>query len=159
MIASSLLRNRFLSIKIRYVHKLFVLCLLASILTGYFFGVLNTLFFHYESRMGMYDNKGIALVVGVFIAPGIETFLCNLLPNLILRLFTNRFYILLIIPSILFGLFHTYNPVYVVYTFFGGIILNYLYLKSMEHERSTLSAFILTGLLHTSFNLFVLLTT
>lgn len=159
MITSALLKNKLTPIKIKYTHKLFVLCLLASILNGYFWGFLNELYFHYAAKPRIQDaGKGVEFIFAIILAPCGETFLCNFFPNLVLRAFTTRFYILLIVPSILFAFNHTYNPLYVVYTFFGGIILNYFYLKSREVEQSTIPALIWTCLLHASFNFFVFLT-
>lgn len=132
----------------------FLICLLLSITNGYIFNYLNSTYFHYtsnENGLSEFPNA-MKVVMIVIIAPVIETFIFNLLPNQILKKIglKNTFFLVLI-PSIIFSLFHLYHPIYGVMALIGGIIINWYFLHS--HSKIKI-AFWLVTLLHSSYNLY-----
>jgi hypothetical protein len=139
-----------------YIKNLFVFLfsLIASILNGYFFNYLNEKYFHYsfygDGVEGL--SKGAQFFLIVLFLPLIETALLNKIPNTVLKKLkiTNEF-VLIIVPSIVFSIWHYYNPIYVLMAFVEGIILNWCYVYCQKNTRYT---FLLVCLLHTSYNLY-----
>jgi uncharacterized protein len=136
------------------VISVFVLCLLASILNGYLFNYINDQYVQYpdtDNGLGKFSaiQKFFMLVL---VAPLIETALLNLLPNIILtKLKITNEYILVLIPSIVFGLWHYYHPLYMAMTFIGGIVLNWYYVYS---KKRGWYAYWLVAFLHAVYNLY-----
>lgn len=132
----------------------FLYCLLLSVVNGYFFNYLNTKYFNYSSNengLSEFSNP-VKFFIIVVITPIIETLIFNLFPNQVLKKFgiKNNF-LLVIIPSIIFSMFHLYHPIYGLMALIGGIIMNWYFLYS--HSKTKI-AFTLVALLHSSYNLY-----
>jgi hypothetical protein len=94
----------------------------------------------------------VKIFIIIIIAPIVETLIFNLLPNQILNKFgINNKFLLVIIPSIIFSIFHLYHPIYGIMALIGGIIMNWYFLYS--HDKKKI-AFLLVALLHSSYNLY-----
>jgi ABC-type phosphate transport system permease subunit len=134
----------------------FVLCLSASILNGYFFNYINDQYVHYpdtDNGLGKFSAIQKFFMV-VLVAPLIEAALLNLLPNIILtKLKITNEYILVLIPSIVFGLWHYYHLIYIVATFILGILWNGYYVYS---KKRGWCAYWLVALVHAVYNLYFL---
>lgn len=133
-----------------------ILCLTAAILNGYFFNWLNNTFLHYNITKSTDEYAKIEkAVLMLIISPIVETLLFQYLPNVILlKLKIFNKYLLIIIPSIIFGLSHSYHFLYVIMTFCGGLILNYYY---FEMKIKTKYYYWATVLVHSLYNLYGLL--
>lgn len=134
----------------------FLISFVLAVLNGYFFNYINDTYFHFDVNYNKSQNisKNELNFIAIFIAPFMETFLFQYLPYLILskwiRLSNKVFCI--IIMSAIFASMHYYHWLYIVMTFFGGIILNNLYIYYNKHAHSY--SFILTVLFHSLFNLY-----
>lgn len=134
----------------------FLISFVSAVLNGYFFNYINDTYFHFDVNYNKSQNisKNELNFIAIFIAPFLETFLFQYLPYLILskwiRLSNKVFCI--IIMSAIFASMHYYHWLYIVMTFFGGIILNNLYIYYNKHAHSY--SFILTVLFHSLFNLY-----
>lgn len=135
----------------------FLKCLGTLILISVLFSVLA---YYFSIDMGggaLYKKKsmiGLFFLIVILIPP-IETYFLQVLPYKLLRwIKVRRLYLRLIIPSGLFAILHTYSPLYAVVTFFGALIINYLYLYCIAHRRK---AFLTTTLLHSLYNFFIFL--
>lgn len=140
--------------KIGIKITLFLCCLLLSITNGYFFNYLNNRFFHYTSNEnGLSEfSKPVKFFIIVIIAPLVESLLLNLFPILILKKFGIKNKLLvIIIPSIIFSLFHLYHLLYGAMALIGGIIMNSYFIYSHDKIKT---AFLLLVLLHSSYNLY-----
>lgn len=132
----------------------FIFCLLAAITNGYIFNFINNKYFHYSSNQnGLSEFSATTkFLIIVIIAPIVETAIFNLLPNKLLKHFRlNNNLLLIIIPSIVFSLFHLYNTIYFLMALIGGLITNWYFLNS--HKRAEI-AFWLVALLHATYNLY-----
>ncbi|TAG30379.1 MAG: CPBP family intramembrane metalloprotease [Sphingobacteriia bacterium] len=142
-----------MSIKHKKFH-LFVLCLIAAITNGYVFNYLNVKYFHYSSNEnGLSEySKNWKIIMIIIVVPIVETLVFNIIPNKVLKKFgVESTFILVIIPSIFFSIFHFYHPIYGMMALFGGIIMNYYFLHSHNNLKT---AFLLAALLHSSYNLY-----
>ncbi|TZF99976.1 CPBP family intramembrane metalloprotease (plasmid) [Chryseobacterium panacisoli] len=134
----------------------FIISFALALLNGYFFNYINDVYFHFDVNQNKHTNisKDELNFIAIFIAPFLETFLFQYLPYLILSKWIklNNKAFCIIIMSIIFASMHYYNWLYIVMTFFGGIILNnlYIYYNKYVHTYS----FILTVLFHALFNLY-----
>jgi hypothetical protein len=133
----------------------FVIYLALAVGNGYVFNEINSLFPEYEVDMKKLFNwspteKVLMLII---VAPVAESFLANYFPFYVLRKLkvTNRF-LLIVLPSILFGLAHLYHPVYSLMAFFGGLILNGYYLGRIYAKARF--AFVQVVMLHSCYNLY-----
>lgn len=134
----------------------FIISFALALLNGYFFNFLNDTYFHFDVNQNR--NKNISKeelnFIAIFIAPFLETFLFQHLPYLVLSKWMrirNRV-LCIIIMSIIFASMHYYNGLYIVMTFFGGIILNNLYIYYFRHAHAY--SFMLTVFFHGLFNLY-----
>jgi uncharacterized protein len=136
------------------IVSVFVLCLSASILNGYVFNYINDHYIHYpgtDNGLGKFSTIR-KFFIAVLVGPLIETALLNLLPNSIFtKLKITNEYILIIIPSVLFGLCHCYHPLYVAMTFIAGLLYNWYYVYS---KKNGWYAYWLVALLHAAYNLY-----
>lgn len=134
----------------------FFISFVFALLNGYFFNYINDVYFHFDVHQDTPINvsKDELNFIAIFIAPFLETFLFQYLPYLILSKWIkiNNKAICIIIMSIIFASMHYYNGLYIVMTFFGGIILNNLYVYYHQHTHNY--SFILTALFHLLFNLY-----
>ncbi len=132
-------------------YFLFVTLLSIAIINGYFFNYVNNTYFHYKSNenglAGL--NETIKFLAIVFISPIIETFVVQYLPHIILRkLGVEKRILLILIPSIIFGIFHFYFWLYALAAFVGGIIINLIYLNFQSKTKYYLFIVILFHLLY-----------
>ncbi len=139
-----------------YVKNLcvFSISLVASILNGYFFNYLNEKYFQYSFYTDGVEglSKRAQFFLIVLFLPLIETALLNKIPNAALKRLkiTNEF-VLIIVPSVFFSIWHYYNPIYVLMAFIEGIILNWCYVYAQKNTRYT---FIIVSLIHAIYNLY-----
>ncbi|CAM2888494.1 hypothetical protein DRF59_07770 [Chryseobacterium flavum] len=137
----------------------FLISFALALLNGYFFNYINDTYLHFDVNYNKYQNisKNELIFISVFIAPFLETFIFQHLPYLILTKWikVSNTVFCIIIMSIIFSSVHYYNWLYIIMTFFGGIILNNLYIYYSKH--SCKYSFILTVLFHSLFNLYGLL--
>ncbi|WP_376779154.1 CPBP family glutamic-type intramembrane protease [Chryseobacterium flavum] len=137
----------------------FLISFALALLNGYFFNYINDTYLHFDVNYNKYQNisKNELNFISVFIAPFVETFIFQDLPYLILTKWIKirNTVFCIIIMSIIFSSVHYYNWLYIIMTFFGGIILNNLYIYYSKH--SCKYSFILTVLFHSLFNLYGLL--
>lgn len=143
-----------ISFKTKY-FLIFSVCFVASVSNGYFFNYINDKYFHYyHSNENGFEGFSIAIkfLIIVIIAPIIETAIFNLLPNRVLyRLgITNKF-LLVVIPSIIFSLFHLYHLIYGLMALMGGIIMNWYFIS---FDKKLKLSFWSVTLLHSSYNLY-----
>lgn len=135
----------------------FLYCFLLAVANGYFFNYLNEKYFHYSSAgNGLTEfSKTAQVLLIVLIAPVVESVLFYLLPHLFLRKikFTSPI-LLLLLPALLFSMFHLYHPVYWLMALVGGIIMNWYYLHSSKNPKTS---FALLVLLHSAYNVYGLL--
>jgi membrane protease YdiL (CAAX protease family) len=136
--------------------KVFLLCFALSLINGYLFGYIHDHFF--PSLAGNPIDKESLLeqffVAGI-VAPLLETWIFQHIANkALVKAGVRNFYVLLIVPALLFGLSHYYNLLYIIAMFFGGAIMNYLYLYC---KANGYKAFWWVVLLHSLYNLFGIL--
>lgn len=134
----------------------FIISFSLALLNGYFFNYINDIYFHFDVNQSRHNNisKEELNFIAIFIAPFLETFLFQYLPYLVLSKWMrikNRILCIIIMSSI-FASMHYYNGLYIAMTFFGGIILNNLYIYYNKHAYQY--SFILTVLFHGLFNLY-----
>lgn len=144
--------------KINYsIVIIFTILFFVSLLSDNFFSWINDTYYHLESNEnGLAGHSKLTLFVAfVILAPTLETFLLQVIPNIILNKckITNK-YALILIPSVLFGLLHCYYWIYIIVGFIAGMILNYLYLFC---KARTNYAFLIVILFHSLHNLYVFL--
>ena len=135
------------------IISLTIACLFLEIVIFYFLNFLNTNFFHFKSSNynGYKLSQNELFLIVVIIAPIIETYIAQFALMKFLKIYiTNQIY-LLIIASTFFGIMHNYNWLYMLVTFFLGLILNYYYL---EVQKISKYSFFLTALLHSLYNLY-----
>ena len=90
----------------------------------------------------------------VIFAPLIETLINQYLPYKILnrwKYFRQRQALIILMASVLFGLMHTYYPAYMVWAFFQGLVLSYVF---YFYRRNLAVAFFATALVHALRNAF-----
>jgi len=136
------------------IYLLFLICYIFSIVNGIIFNYLDKLLpLNSNQKNGLGNLSGSAKFIFIMVlAPIIETFIFHYLPNKILKLFkVKNFYVLLIIPIIIFSSMHFYSYIYIAMTFIGGLFLNFFFLKAKE---KTMFYLILTILFHSLYNLF-----
>ncbi|CAI8728219.1 lysostaphin resistance A-like protein [Chryseobacterium sp. IT-36CA2] len=134
----------------------FLISFALALLNGYFFNYINDTFFHLEINQNKNPNisENELNFIAIFAAPFLETFIFQYIPYLILNKWIgikNKAFCILIM-SIIFSSMHYYNWLYIVMTFFGGLILNNLYVYYRKHSFKY--SFILTVLFHSLFNLY-----
>ena len=98
-------------------------------------------------------NIVILVIEGVFIVPIIETFVYQTLPYYFLNkvnFLKTKAYLILIISALFFGVTHCYDLFYIIYGFFGGLVLMYGYMVRIKNDKNT---FYLIAVTHGLFNL------
>ncbi len=132
----------------------FIVSFAFALLNGYFFNYLNDSYLHFEVNQNKNISDNELNFIAIFVAPFIETLVFQYLPYLILTQYigVKNKILCIIIMSVIFASMHNYNLLYIVMTFFGGLILNnlYVYYKHTNNKHS----FILTVLFHALFNLY-----
>src|SRR5664279_1490961 len=135
-----------------FLLKLFLACYLLAILNSFIFKTANDYYFHsnlinpVESR-----SKIEQFILGVILAPILETWLFQYLPNWVLvTLKVHKKYLLLLLPAVLFGAMHVgYSLLYGICMLVFGLIINYFFLESKARSKNY---FWLTALLHAMYN-------
>jgi hypothetical protein len=97
----------------------------------------------------------VNFILVIILGPIIETVLFNLLPIKILQyvnFFKKNPLYLILIASVCFSLTHTYSIPYVFMTYLGAITLNTFFI-AVQSKKNTKTAFILTAVLHSAYNL------
>lgn len=135
--------------------KLFMLSLTLCILIGYFFHYIELFYFPENSGTGPFtkgESKQYIIVVSSIFGPLVETFLFQMLPYYLFKKagISNQ-YLVLFLPAIIFGYFHTYNPLYQLGAFTNGLVFNYTYIWYRINYKL---AFLLVTLLHSAYNLY-----
>ena len=135
---------------------IFIISFALALLNGYFFNYINDNYLHFNVNYYKHQNitKNELHFIAIFVAPFIETLVFQYFLYLVLTKWIGikNKYFCIIIMSIIFASMHYYNWLYIVMTFFGGIILNNLYIYYNKHVHTY--SFILTVLFHALFNLF-----
>ncbi|SMO62120.1 CAAX protease self-immunity [Chryseobacterium rhizoplanae] len=135
---------------------IFIISFALALLNGYFFNYINDTYLHFNVNYYKHQNitKNELHFIAIFVAPFIETLVFQYFLYLVLTKWIGikNKYFCIIIMSIIFASMHYYNWLYIVMTFFGGIILNNLYIYYNKHVHPY--SFILTVLFHALFNLF-----
>ncbi|SMO35785.1 hypothetical protein SAMN06265171_101257 [Chryseobacterium rhizoplanae] len=132
---------------------IFIVSFAAALLNGYFFNYINNAYFQIESNNTENFSQIEKIIIILMIAPILETLIFQHILYLVLKKIKIQNDILcIVIMSIIFSSMHYYNWLYMVMTFFGGLILNNLYLYYYKHNNKY--CFILTVLFHALFNLY-----
>lgn len=133
--------------------KVFAVVLILKILNGHLFEFLNNTYFHLESRADNLVEKNDLIFLAVIIGPIIETLIFQLgLNELLIKLKIKNYFLLLIIPSVLFASSHYYNWLYIILTFIGGLLLNWFYLYAKVNGK--FYAFCWVVFTHSLYNLY-----
>lgn len=133
---------------------LFIKCLILAILNGYLFNYLNDNYFNFSS-----NNNGLVgfneltkAIIILIITPILETYIFQyLITKSLIKLGLKNEILIIIVSSLIFGLFHYYFWLYALAAFFGGIILNTFYHKIKGKFRYYL---ILMMVFHAFYNLY-----
>ena len=134
----------------------FILYLVLAILNGYIFNIFNDHFV--KTGIDTFEKYSIieTIYLGVFVAPIVETFFFQfLLFKLLSKYFkVQNQTICILLMSFVFSQFHWYHWLYVIMTFFSGLILNTFYIKLHGKNKYV---FWITALLHALYNLYGIL--
>ncbi|CEJ70764.1 CAAX amino terminal protease self-immunity [Chryseobacterium oranimense G311] len=134
----------------------FIISFALAVLNGYFFNYINDSYLHFDVNYNKHQNisKNELSFIAIFVAPFIETLVFQHLPYLVLTRWIKlkNELLCIVIMSMIFSSMHYYNWLYIVMTFFGGLILNNLYVYYYKHARRY--SFILTAIFHVLFNLY-----
>ncbi|MDH6309892.1 hypothetical protein M2451_002263 [Dysgonomonas sp. PFB1-18] len=89
------------------------------------------------------------------ISPFIETLLFQFSLYILLRKIfeIKSVFLIIILSSIIFSLFHYFSIAYILYTFCAGIILNFTYIFSIKKLKNTYFAFLIVWGIHIFKNL------
>lgn len=133
--------------------KIFILTLVLKILNGHLFDFLNNNYFKLEdAEIQELEKQNGFIILAVIVAPIVETLIFQLgLNELLIKLKVKSNFLLLFVPGVVFALSHSYNWLYVIFTFSGGLMLNWFYLYAKAHGKY---AFWWTVLLHSFYNLY-----
>lgn len=100
-----------------------------------------------------YDNIMFKFIVGVLIAPPIETFIAQTIPYFLMskiKYLRKNWILIVVIAGILFGLGHIYTLQYIVVMVFTGMLFMYAYILRRGREP-----FLTVTLIHMLGNLVV----
>ena len=140
------------SFNVNNVWTSLVFALIVSIINGYIFLFISTYFGMSENQGNMNNlsstEKFFTLLL---LAPSLETVMFQSIPIELSLYFSKKKWIAVLLSSSCFSLVHFYNPVYIVMTFFGGLILSIFYLHCQKLGEFPLGYVIL---LHSLYNLF-----
>lgn len=134
----------------------FVISFLFLVLNNLIFGSIRYFFFSGLGRNPIInENIYFKIIVGCILAPIFETYLFQVLPNSILvKLNVKSNWLLIVLPSLIFGLNHYYDVLYIIAAFFMGVILNLFYLFTKDNYKYSIVALVL---LHSMYNIFSLI--
>lgn len=132
---------------------IFLSFFILAILNGYCFNFLNDYYFHLESELPAGISHKEMAFLAIFVAPFLETLIFQYMLyaglTKVLRIKNNLICVLLM--SLVFSQMHWYNWLYVIMTFFSGVILNSFYITFLNRTRYY---FMLTVLFHALYNLY-----
>jgi hypothetical protein len=149
-----LLKDKLLSGSVKF-YKVFLACLLLSILNALFFSAIATYFDIVPGNPIEKEGPISRFILACVVAPILETLIIVTLPNILLRKAGIRnFYLLILIPSALFGLAHYYSLLYIFVMFLNGLLMNFLYVYCLTKGYR---AFYWVVVLHFLYNLFAVL--
>jgi len=138
------------------LFKLFLGCLVLKIANGYLFEYINEQWVHFENitqndleKFSVNEQVLIAVIFG----PVFETLILQMGLYVILKdgIKIKNDHVVIGIMSTVFAMSHYYHWIYVIATFFGGVILNYFFIES---KKLTRGYFFYTYLLHALYNLY-----
>jgi uncharacterized protein len=137
--------------KLSYWFRMFML-LSTAICNGYFFSwLINYLSLHTNQKELHALSKVDLFLMIAFWAPIAETVIFQYIPiELIVKKFKSK-WISILVSALLFCSIHFYNYIYVVMTFFAGIILGIAYFESKKHSRW---AIVHTICFHSAYNVY-----
>lgn len=133
----------------------FIISFILAVLNGYFFNYINDTYLHFNVNYNKHQNisKNELNFIAICIAPILETLIFQHILYLILKKIKIQNNVMcIIIMSIVFSSMHYYNWLYIVMTFFGGLILNNLYVYYYKYNNKY--SYILTVFFHALFNLY-----
>ncbi|PWS27547.1 hypothetical protein DHW03_08110 [Pedobacter yonginense] len=136
--------------------RVFALSMLVLLLINFIYDKTQ-LYFATPLAINPIDNENLVykIVVGCLVAPILETFFFQVLPNIVLtNLKIRNDFLLIGLPAFFFGLDHYYNILYLLCAFFAGIIFNYLYITG---KRNANNAFFYVFFLHCIYNCYAYL--
>jgi CAAX protease family protein len=139
-------------------YQIFLACLLLSLLNNVLFSLIAYVFpgLNLADNPIIKENIWFQFILGCIVAPLLETWLLMVLPNrLLIKLGVKNIYLLIIIPSLLFGAGHYYSALYIAAMVVAGLIMNFLYVYC-KHFKSSKQAFLYVALLHALYNLFAI---
>ncbi|KAA9353674.1 CPBP family intramembrane glutamic endopeptidase [Larkinella humicola] len=136
----------------------YLVLLLLSLIVSYAFSFTIEIFGYEDSLSGAdlsnLTNEELFLTVSI-IAPILESFLfqiCIIYGILYFTKWKYSYLLSLFVSSIVFGLSHSYNSIYMFYAFLIGLILAYAVLINKDN---LLKSFLLIFLIHSTFNTYV----
>lgn len=132
--------------------KYFSIFYLISVLNVVTFNLISN---YFKINSGFNNESQTVLEIFftvVILAPLIETFLFNYTTQKFIEFFTSHKIKVILFSSIVFSIVHCYSFIYMVYSFFAGLILNLFYHYCKSNFNVT-NAFWLTFLLHLAHNL------
>jgi|GEM_PF-1552546 len=143
------------SILIRKPINITLACFVAILIIQFLFGIINDTFLHISTQnpIDKFSFKE-KMIIGVIVAPIIETFIFQYLSFKLIKLVTKNPIYTIGLASLFFAVNHYYNWFYILVIFFIGIILNYNYYAVQKISKY---AFLLTFLLHATNNFLALL--
>ena len=135
------------------ILKIFLSCYVLAIVNSIIFKLVNEAFFYSNLTNPIETRpKYEQFILGVLLAPILETWLFQFLPNrLFIRLKIYNQFLLILLPAVLFGAMHVeYSLLYGICMLIFGLILNYFFLRAKDLSKHY---FWLTVLLHMFYNM------
>ena len=140
--------------KNRKFYFTFLACLLLKIALSYAFSYLATHTGFGRGDVNPFQDKDrkFLFIMVVIIAPPFETLCFQLIPYYALKALKMRSTLLrLVIPSMIFGMLHHYNMLYVLVAFIMGLILNFFFLYCVAYRKN---AYVWVVILHSLYNFY-----
>lgn len=130
--------------------------LIIAVLNGYLFLFINNSFIHFNNHKINSLSSIERYFLVLFIAPIIETVVFQFLLYKLIKNKIHNVWIAILLMSFVFSQAHWYHWIYVLMTFFGGIIINHFYVTVYKKEGDWTS-FWLTVMLHFCYNFYGLI--
>ena len=143
-------KNNLINVKILFIFL--ILSILLAIGFNYFLIKFNIQSNFWDNGFNEF-NIFLKFFLVVVISPVLETIITNLIPIVILEKLIKNKYIIVFLASLLFAVLHWYSIYYVIFAFFGGILLNSFFII-IQNKSNTNKAVIFTILYHSLYNLF-----
>ncbi len=120
------------------LYIVFIALFILAILNAYFFQWLESEYFDcgvFDSGLNGFTPLGVFFLV-VLVAPIVETFVFIQLPyETLLKINVHSNVVRTILSAALFSVLHLYCALYIVMTFIGGLIMNFLYIFSAKRRH------------------------